>query len=294
MELRYKHEAGVGILIVVAAILFVLLMMWLRGRSFREGEVVRAVFEDVAGLKEGDLVRTSGVTVGQIKSVELGGPGEVQVAFTLKKAPAPMADASATIRALDFFGARFIEYAPGRSTEPLDRSRPLRGTRAADLSEMAAGLGDPARQLLGNAGELISPNTTRDLRLVLVEARRTLEALGNAAQAPSRELTGALSELRRVFQRLDLMMASNEQSVAASTRSLRELSGNLALATANLSHTTAALDSVIGKINSGRGALGALVNDSTLIADLRRTNSALADLLVDFKANPGRYIRLRL
>ena len=42
------------------------------------------------------------------------------------------------------------------------------------------------------------------------------------------------------------------------------------------------------------GPIAALLNDSTMLRELMSTNTALRDLLVDFKANPGRYIRLRL
>ena len=79
MELRYRREALVGVLIVVAAAVFFYMMLWLRGKSLRGGETVRAAFADVAGLKEGDPVRTSGVKVGQVQHVELTAPGRVTV-----------------------------------------------------------------------------------------------------------------------------------------------------------------------------------------------------------------------
>lgn len=294
MELRYKREAAVGILLVAATAAFVLLMMWLRGRELRPGRLVHARFDDVAGLKVGDPVRTSGVAIGRVMRIALDSSSEVEIVFTVKNGPPPRRDASATIRALDFFGARFVDFLPGTAAQPLPGDTVLRGSRAADLSEVAAGFADPARDLLGNASELVSPGTTRELRAVLIEARRTLETLGRAGEAPSRELTQALGELRRVFQRMDLVMAENQRAAGDAMRNVRDLSANLSQATTVLTHTTATIDSLLTRVNAGRGTLGALVNDSTLYQELRRTNSALGDLLVDLKANPGRYIRLRL
>jgi len=293
MELRYRREAAVGVMIVVASVLFVLLMMWLRGQSLRRGVVLHATFDDVAGLKEGDPVQTSGVVVGQVSRIALGGPGEVEVTFEVRHGPQAREDAAVAIKLKDFFGARFLDYSPGRAARALPADRVLRGTTVVDITEMAAGVVDPARNLMGNAGELLGPATTRELRAVLVEARRTLQTLGGASERPTRELTAALGELRRVFQRMDQLMAANQQTTTEAVRNVRDLSAHLSQATASLTHTSAALDSILTKLNSGRGTLPALLNDSTLYHELRRTNNALADLLNDLKINPGRYLRLR-
>jgi phospholipid/cholesterol/gamma-HCH transport system substrate-binding protein len=293
VELRYRREAAVGVLIVVGATLFVLLMMWLRGIQFREGELVHVLFDDVAGLKVGDPVRTSGVTVGAVTEIRLVVPGAVSVVLDVKRGPLPRADAVAIIKPLDFFGARFVEYLPGRAATQLASTDTMRGTRARDLIEMAAGLGDPAQALLGNASELVSPTTTRELREVLVEARRALQTISGAGAGPSRQLTEALGELRRVFQRMDIIMADNQQQATEAVRNMREASASLSEVTRTLTHTTATLDSLLTRVNRGSGTVGALLNDSTLYHELRRTNNALAELLLDMRANPGRYIRLR-
>lgn len=292
MELRYRREAAVGAMIIVAAAMFFFLLLWLRNASLRSGDVVRVTFGDVVGLKEGDPIRTSGVTVGRVKQVVLEAPGQVSVYLELRHGQPPKRDAKATVRALDFFGARYIDYHPGMAREPLDPLQPIRGTRDEDLSEMAQGLSGQGRELLANSTELVAPSTTRELRAVLVQARRTLEQIGNAGQQPSQELTRALVSLRQVFQRMDIILARNTEPASETMAHLRDASAGLAQVTQTLTRTSATLDSLMTKINSGRGAVGQLLNDTTLIADLRRTNTALADLLVDFRQNPGRYIHV--
>ncbi len=293
MELRYRREAAVGVMIVVASALFVFLMMWLRGQSLRGGERLHAVFDDVAGLKEGDPVQSSGVVVGHVVRIALRGPGEVDVAFEVRNGPPPREDAAVAIKSKDFFGARFLDYSPGRSATALAADRVLRGTRVLDITEMASGIMEPARNVLGNAGELMGPATTRELRAVLIEARRALVAIRGAGEQPTRELTAALGELRRVFQRMDQLMAANQQTTTEAVRNVRDLSANLSEATQSLSRTSATLDSILTTLNRGRGTLPALLNDSTLYHELRRTNNALAELIADVRANPGRYLRLR-
>ena len=123
MELRYRREAAVGLLLILGTAAFVVLMMWLRGKSFKEGEIVHAVFDDVSGLKEGDPVRTSGVSVGSVKQIRLVRPGAVDVYFDIQRGPPPRDDARAEIRSADLFGARIVEYFPGMSPTSLPRGQ---------------------------------------------------------------------------------------------------------------------------------------------------------------------------
>jgi phospholipid/cholesterol/gamma-HCH transport system substrate-binding protein len=76
-------------------------------------------------------------------------------------------------------------------------------------------------------------------------------------------------------------------------RSVQSSARNMDSLTATLTRTTTQLDSILAKVNSGQGLAGTLVNDTTLVSEIRATNTALRDLLVDLKADPGRYIRLR-
>ena len=84
--------------------------------------------------------------------------------------------------------------------------------------------------------------------------------------------------------------------------------GGVDTALANLSHTirrvedlikrleetSASLERISSKVESGEGSLGRLVNDENLYVELRETIQNLNDLIYDIKENPGRYFRLRL
>jgi phospholipid/cholesterol/gamma-HCH transport system substrate-binding protein len=292
MELRYRREALVGVLIVAAAVVFFWMMLWLRGKELRQGALVRASFADVAGLKVGDPVRTSGVSVGQVRRVALVEAGRVDVWFSVKQGPRPRADAAAAIRPLDFFGARFIEYLPGTAERMLDADSAIRGQRAQDITELAEGLSGQGREFLANATDLLAPSTVAELREVLVQARRSLAQLGAAGREPSERLVGTLEDLRRVTQRLDLLLANTSGPATATVRNLQEVTASVGQVAHTLTRATATLDSLLVKLNSGRGTFGQLVNDTTFLAELRRTNRHLDSLVTDFMANPKKYINV--
>lgn len=292
MELRYRREAAVGVLIIVATAVFVFGIMWLRGKSLRTGALVEITFADVSGLKVGDPVRTSGVTVGQVQDIRLIAPGKVDVFLELTSARAPRRDARATVRSLDFFGARYVDYDPGIAAQPLPATDSIPGAREPDLGEVVAGVANPGRAALSNAEQFLSPQTAAQLRALLVDARTAVGQIGTATEAGSHEAIGAVMELRKVLQRLDLLLGTDD--AATTLRGMRDASRNLAQVTATLERTTTSLDSILAKINSGRGSIGRMVNDTTLASDLHSASTALTELLTDLKANPGRYIHVRV
>ena len=292
MELRYRREAAVGLLLIVAGAVFVLGMIWLRGKSLRTGQLVEIFFSDVSGLKVGDPVRTSGVTVGQVQDIRLVAPGKVDVFLELTAAKAPRRDARAVVRALDFFGARYVDYDPGIGAQPLRATDSIPGSREPDMGELLAGVADPGRAALNNAEQFLSPEAAAQLRALLADARTAVGQLGAATQTGSQEAGAALLDLRKVLQRLDLLLGND--ATTQTLQGMRDASRNLAQVTATLERTTVSLDSILTKINTGRGSIGRMVNDTTLAADLHAASTALTELLADLKANPGRYIHLKV
>ncbi|HXY19979.1 MAG TPA: MlaD family protein [Gemmatimonadales bacterium] len=292
MELRYRREAAVGVFIIVAVLIFVFGMIWLRGKSIRSGEMVETTFSDVAGLKVGDPIRTSGVAVGQIKDIRLLRPGQVLVLMDLKGGQRPRSDARAVVRSLDLFGAQYLDYDPGAAAQPLAAGAVIPGEREQSVAELVSGLTGPGRQALSNAGQFLSPQNAAELHDLLVDTRRAVGQIGAAAQAPSDEAAHALLALRELLQRLDLLVGSS--STQQTVDNLRDATRNLTQMTATLQHTGAALDSILLKVNGGRGSMGRLVNDTTLVSDLHAASVALTALLTDLKANPGRYVNVHV
>jgi phospholipid/cholesterol/gamma-HCH transport system substrate-binding protein len=289
MELRYRREALVGALLLVGVATFVGLMMWLHGKSWRTGDLVHVMFESVTGLKEGDPVRTSGVQVGNVKSIRLVSPGNVDVLFDVQHGPPPREDARAEIVAADLFGARFIEYTPGVSARPLPAGQVVRGIRMEDLSGMAMSLSGQGKDLMNNAAIL-----SRELGVTLANANRLILSLNAGSAAASAQLVGALEELRRTLQRMDQLVAQTAPAAEQTMRNAQQATAHADTLMRSLTRTSAAMDSLIGMASHGRGAVPRLLGDSTVLNELLTTNTALRELLLDFKANPGKYIRFRL
>ncbi|MFI5279396.1 MAG: MlaD family protein [Gemmatimonadales bacterium] len=289
MELRYRRETLVGLLLVAGALAFVGLLMWMQGKSLRQGDVIHASFESVAGLKEGDPVRTSGVRVGNVKVITLVTPGNVDVTFDVQHGPPPREDAQAQIVAADLFGARFIEYSPGTSSRPLPPNRVVHGVRMEDISGMATSLSGQGKDVMTEA-ILVS----HQLRLTLENANRLLTTVNGSSATAMDTMIAALGELRRTLQRMDVLVAQTAPAAEQTMRNAQQATAHADSLMRSLSRTSAAMDSLVELASHGRGAVPRLLGDSTVMNELLATNTALRELLIDFKANPGKYIRFRL
>jgi phospholipid/cholesterol/gamma-HCH transport system substrate-binding protein len=115
MDLHYKQELRVGMLVIAGVVVFTLGMLWLSGKTIgTSGTVVVPVrFQNVAGLRAGDPVQTSGVKVGRVANVVLQGVNNVMVYLEVNRAQRPHADAVALVASADFFGAKYVDYVPG-------------------------------------------------------------------------------------------------------------------------------------------------------------------------------------
>ena len=73
-------------------------------------------------------------------------------------------------------------------------------------------------------------------------------------------------------------------------RNLNATSGNVAVVTADLKATTARLNTILTKIESGDGSVGKLLSDPALYNDIRAVLARVDSLTADFKKNPRKYI----
>jgi phospholipid/cholesterol/gamma-HCH transport system substrate-binding protein len=243
------------------------------------------VLETAAGLEKGDPVMVSGVKKGRVASVALDKPGRVVVVFNVDADVPPRIDASATVTALDFFGAKFVDYRPGQRSEPLPPDRELIGGRAPELADLASDLGGRAGELLDSAQAIVNPRLGQDLHNTLVALQRTMTALQKVSEGPLiGQTTKTLAATEQALVRVDSLLSG------VNTARVDSLTANMNTLTRNLASSTASLDSILGMMRRGEGSLGRLATDSTLYVNLAHVLASLDSILVDFKVRPGRYL----
>lgn len=293
MELYYKQEVTVGVLVLAAAVAFFAGLSWLTGRSVGRGAVavIPVRFEDVSGLQVGDPVQISGVQVGRVGRVRLEGPKHVLVHLEIRRSVMPHADAVVKLTSLDFFGAQRVDYDPGTSPEMLPEGQEIIGRRETQMTESASSLADQAAELMTGLQDIASESTAEELRQTLEAAQSALDALTRLGDEDIvSEAADAMRALRSVAERLDSTMAN--PAVERSVSRLDDITEGMSETTEALAGAMQAFESILAKIDRGEGGLGRLVNDTTLTHDMHEVMVSLKLLLDDVRERPGRYIHI--
>lgn len=295
MDLHYKQEISVGLLVITGIALFTAGLAWLSGQSVGPsgGVRVQVVFTDIGGLRLSDAVQISGKKVGKVDDIVLQDVGRVMVHLSVDPEWRPHADARASVAQLDLFGVKFINYSPGRSPEMLKPGDVITGSSEMGLSEGAVGLTARANEALTAAQGILSQRTADDIHGAMVAATRALDVVTRLGNGPGvMEARDALRTVQSLAAHIDSVVTN--PAIRKSTDQLDELTTNLNEMTQGLAATTKALSLILQKMESGQGTLGRVVNDTTMYVELRATMKSLRDLLDDIRARPERYIRVKV
>jgi phospholipid/cholesterol/gamma-HCH transport system substrate-binding protein len=287
MDLHYKQEVTVGVLVLVGVGLFLGGTFWLRGFTVARGPQVQVVFPDVGTLKKGSPVRVSGVQLGTVRQIEFQDVGKVLVTLGLESEKvAPRIDATARLATVGLVADAVVNFHPGTATQPLPSDRPIQGSVDPGLTELGTDVGERAKELIAGVQEIANKQMADDLRETLRTLQRTLDVYANTRQGPTAELTRTLESLQQLSGRLDstLVAADLPRTLRASDTLVSNLSGT----SAEFTTTGARLDTLVQRLNRGEGTLGKLLADSLLYQDLRQLSRSVQDFVDELRKHPGK------
>jgi phospholipid/cholesterol/gamma-HCH transport system substrate-binding protein len=295
MDRKKRNLAALGVLTILAAIIFYVGFYYLLGNPiFKGGMDVIVKLDNGAGLKRGDRVVLQGVEVGSVKGVGLEGPSRVIVTVRLNDRFDLPADTKARITG-DVFGAHSIELVPGDAVVMLEKGDTIGGLRERALTEMAGDIGSRVSGVLSRADSLLSQQTVSDLR----ETAAILPGSAVELRAALTELRGAATALRRTT--LEVESAKTGEALRAALLRVDESVRGLAVTAAALERAAAAVEvsagslaSITRKIDQGQGSLGRMVNDSALYVEFSAAAREFRMLAADVRARPSRYINLKI
>lgn len=294
MDIYYKREVSVGFLVIIGIVVFFMSLAWLKGRDFGAGatSILLVQMEDVTGLKKGDPVMISGVSVGRVVGVSLEAPGRVMVELLVVQSAQPHADAAVRIAVLDLFGAQKIEYDPGTAAAMWPHGQVLIGTKEASAMSNVAPLMDRATEVLTALQRLLSEDMAGSMRVTLSAAQEALEMVATFDRTPlMRGATETMESLQSLAARLDSVAAN--PAIDRSIEKLDDIAESMHEMTEGLAGISVALSSIVMKIDSGQGSIGQMINDSTMAADAHQVLNSLRLLLDDIRERPGRYVHIK-
>lgn len=297
--MKRGNEVSVGILITVAVVVLVMGTLYLVRGGLSAGYPLYARFPWGQNLKQGQPVLLAGVTVGYVGDVKLRRAGYLDVLISVHDEFKVPKGSTATVKAIGIFGdvavaltppdpAPAQDYAPG-DTVPT-------GATAASIDEIMGhvdSISVTTQVLLKSLqAEIVDAGTLRDAHKAIASAAALSAQLQTVIAEQNHNATQTMKSFSDAAQHLS--NAVDSANFQATMVNVRQTTDNAARLVANLDSTNAKVQGLLVQMQSGNGTIGKLLSDSLLYKDIRHSVASLDSLLADFKANPKKYINLRI
>jgi len=291
-------EFRVGVIVLFCLVLVAWSIYWLQGYKLqRNAQMIMVRFDDVGTLAIGDKVTVAGVRKGKVNDLSLTEDG-VLVQLQIYRDVVLKGDATFTIKNLGLMGERFVAISPGKDSVVYNLTLTAEGRYDSGIPEV-----------MGLMGEMV-----RELRLVVRSLRQSV-----ASDSSLGKFNRTVSNLESVTSSLASYMDNNEakfdktaDNFLAASRTLKQLlqrnqsaidstAGRMGRIGQKLERFVDQLDTLsttarnfADRLENEEGTLQLLIEDRRLYDDLRRTADNLDDLITDIRADPRKYINLKV
>jgi phospholipid/cholesterol/gamma-HCH transport system substrate-binding protein len=134
-------DVKVGAVVVIAILIAGFGVSWLSGARFKANHYeLKALFNDIGGLREGDPVTALGIQKGKVQSIRLVG-NKIEITMLIEKDVHLKKDAQVLIVDVGVMGDKRMYLVPGQSPEPLPLDQPIQGTLSVGITETVARFG---------------------------------------------------------------------------------------------------------------------------------------------------------
>jgi phospholipid/cholesterol/gamma-HCH transport system substrate-binding protein len=274
-----------------------------------ERQMVTARFASAAGLDKKAPVRIAGVRIGKVEEIRLDG-AEAILVLSLDPGVELHQGASAQVASMGMLGDRYVEILPGDPRAPLlPPGGELAGSTPPtfdDVMRVATEIGADVKEVTealrtsvgGEQGAVKLAEIVDNIReltaslKILIEQNQsnvneTTENFRAFSATLRDELPRIAEKMNTLADQLNGVVGENRENVDASLENIRDLSGRLRETADNLNRIT-------GKIASGEGSIGKLVNDDETVDNLNETLNSIDDGVETLKNSFGRFERFRL
>ena len=116
--MKFSSSFKVGILSILALVIFFCTVLWVKGRAFSSADRIEVQFKDVNGIRPGSAVQMMGLRVGQVEEVipvVEGDTSYVKLKFVITNPNLKIPKASMlSIQQSGLIGEQFLEITPPR------------------------------------------------------------------------------------------------------------------------------------------------------------------------------------
>lgn len=309
-----RREIKLAITAVAAVVILIWGINFLKARAlFDRNNVFYGVYDRIDGLKVSSSVIYRGYNVGQVSAVRFVGErfDKVLVQFTVGKKLEIPSNSIAAIQSADLMGSKAINLVPGDAVTYAQSGDTLRTQLELGIMEQLNEHLEPLKKKAENImisldtvllalQDIFSENASGNIKGSLKSVSRTLEHVEEASGTLNdlmKKEAGKVSDILENINSVTGNLKGSNAEIARSLNNMATISDSLRVINLNntiryLNGALLQVDSIVTKINHGKGSLGGVVNDAELYYNLTAVSENLDKLLVEFRRNPKRFVNL--
>lgn len=312
--IKIRREVKLALTAIAALIILIWGINFLKARVlFDRNNVFYGIYDRVDGLKVSNSVIFRGYSVGQVNKIRFIGERseKILVEFSVGKNLSIPSNTVAAIQSADLMGSKAVNLIPGDALTYAQSGDTLRTQLELGIVEQLNKHLEPLKKKAENImvsldtvlialQEIFSEDANGNIRGSLKSVSRTLDNMEQASGTLNQLLAKESGRISDILQHINSVTGNLESSNGEITKSLSNITAiSDSLRTVNLNNTVRYLnnvlletDSILVKINRGKGTLGGVVNDDELYYNLTAISQNLNKLLTEFRQNPKRFVNL--
>jgi phospholipid/cholesterol/gamma-HCH transport system substrate-binding protein len=294
-----KKEFKVGILVITALVILYFGIGFLKGSDiFNPARSYYVAYENVDGLTASNPIMLDGFQVGLVKRIKIfqGRKKPVVVELEINKDIVVGDSAKALLSNNGLLGGKMIILDPGSRLKALEGDT-LIASVAPGFTSM---LEDKAQPMVDKITALVNSvdGLIHSFEPTVGKMNESLEAITKLSNTSNAVMADSKQDIAHITQNLDKLSKSlldAEKQLELVMTKVGKLGDSLNKADLagtihSLHRTTDQLNKTMVALNQGQGTMGKLLKSDSLYRNLNASSASLNALLIDFKANPKRYV----
>lgn len=314
--MKISKEFKIGIVVTSAIGLFIWGFNFLKGRDlFSHKFELYAVYPKIDGLIEANPLLVNGFKIGQVNNISLmkqpNGEYAVLVKFLISEEVKIPKHSIAKAISSDLLGSKAVEiiysdskeYVVSGDTLYAENEEGLKSAVSKQLTPLqhkAEGLISSIDSVMTVVQFVLNDKTRDNLNKSFESIKKAIESLEQTAYKLDDLVASEKTKISAILTKLNslaTMLDNDKGKISNIINNFSTLSDSLSKsqlksAIANADKTLKELNETMTQINSGKGTIGKLMKNDSLYNHLNDASADLDKLLIDLKANPGRYVHV--
>lgn len=304
--MKIKNETKVGVLAAVSIALLIIGYNFLKGNSiFTNETILYARYSQVDGLTVSKPVLINGYQIGRVAALELQPDATIKATLKINGKYEIPKNTIARLEGTDLLGSKAIVLTLGNDKNFAEDGDFLETNVEKGLMETFQPVQKKAEliitkmdSILTSINTILNPNLQKNIDKSFTSIAGTLGSLEATSKKVDALVGTESSKLSAILSNVEAITAnfkSNGAKIDAVMNNLNTVTDKVAAlnfeqTVNNANKAMADLQTMLNDVKSGKGTLGALINDRQMYDNLNNASKNLDALMIDLKANPKRYV----